>query len=72
MSILKFNFKIKLNFKICLKGLVYIYNQSPKMDLKQRKLSKSEWESIEIPVSANENEILKLNLYLYQNYFLLI
>jgi hypothetical protein len=30
------------------------------MDLKQRKLSKSEWESIEIPVSNTENEILRL------------
>lgn len=30
------------------------------MDLKQRKLSKSEWDSIEIPVSSNENEILQL------------
>jgi hypothetical protein len=30
------------------------------MDLKQRKLSKSEWDSIEIPVSKEENEILQL------------
>lgn len=30
------------------------------MDLKQRKLSKSEWDSIEIPVSKSENEILCL------------
>ena len=30
------------------------------MDLKQRKLSKSEWDSIEIPVSKAENEILRL------------
>jgi hypothetical protein len=30
------------------------------MDLKQRKLSKSEWESIEIPVPLIEQEILKL------------
>jgi len=30
------------------------------MDLKQRKLSKSEWDSIEIPVSASELEILQL------------
>ena len=30
------------------------------MDLKQRKLSKSEWESIEIPVSKAETEILRL------------
>ena len=30
------------------------------MDLKQRKLSKSEWDSIEIPVSKSETEILQL------------
>ena len=30
------------------------------MDLKQRKLSKSEWDSIEIPVSKSEQEILQL------------
>ena len=30
------------------------------MDLKQRKLSKSEWESIEVPVSADEVEVLNL------------
>jgi hypothetical protein len=30
------------------------------MDLSQRKLSKAEWESIEVPVSSNELEILKL------------
>lgn len=30
------------------------------MDLKQRKLSKSEWDSIEIPVSKNEISILQL------------
>jgi hypothetical protein len=30
------------------------------MDLKQRKLSKSEWESIEVPVSKSEEEILQL------------
>jgi len=30
------------------------------MDLKQRKLSKSEWESIEIPVSSGELEVLNL------------
>lgn len=30
------------------------------MDLKQRKLTKSEWDSIEIPVSATENEVLQL------------
>jgi len=30
------------------------------MDLNQRKLNKSEWNSIEIPVSTAEIEILKL------------
>ena len=30
------------------------------MDLKQRKLSKSEWDSIEMPVSDQESDILKL------------
>ena len=30
------------------------------MDLKQNKLSKSEWESIEVPVSENEKEVLQL------------
>ena len=30
------------------------------MDLEQRKLNKSEWESIEIPVSQHENDVLKL------------
>jgi hypothetical protein len=48
--------KIKLNYKNNLKKYAYITT----MDLKQRKLSKSEWESIEIPVSKAENEILQL------------
>ena len=30
------------------------------MDLTQRKLNKSEWDSIEIPVSQSEQKILKL------------
>lgn len=30
------------------------------MDLNQRKLNKSEWESIEVPVSANEHEVLQM------------
>ena len=37
------------------------------MDLKQRKLSKSEWESIEISVSESENEILKLIISGFHN-----
>ena len=30
------------------------------MDLKQRKLNKAEWNSIEVPVSESELEVLKL------------
>ena len=30
------------------------------MDLNQRKLNKSEWDSIEVPVSKSEIDILKL------------
>ena len=30
------------------------------MDLKQRKLSKAEWESVEVPVSTAEKEVLTL------------
>ena len=37
------------------------------MDLKQRKLSKSEWETIEIPVSTSETEILHLITNGYSN-----
>jgi hypothetical protein len=37
------------------------------MDLKQRKLSKSEWDSIEIPVSSSEIEVLKLIISGYHN-----
>ena len=37
------------------------------MDLNQRKLIKSEWDSIEIPVSNEEIEILKLIIKGYQN-----
>ena len=37
------------------------------MDLNQRKLIKSEWDSIEIPVSSEEIEILKLIIRGYQN-----
>ena len=42
------------------------------MDLKQRKLSKSEWESIEIPVSKAENEILQLIINGFSNVHLKI
>ena len=37
------------------------------MDLKQRKLSKSEWDSIEIPVSKTEREILQLIINGFSN-----
>jgi hypothetical protein len=37
------------------------------MDLKQRKLSKAEWDSIEVPVSESEQEILKLITSGYAN-----
>jgi hypothetical protein len=37
------------------------------MDLKQRKLNKSEWESIEVPVSAEEKEILNLIMQGFAN-----
>lgn len=37
------------------------------MDLKQRKLNKSEWESIEVPVSKQEQDILKLIVAGYSN-----
>ena len=38
------------------------------MDLKQRKLNRSEWNSIEVPVSKTEIDILNLILFLYQRY----
>ncbi len=37
------------------------------MDLVQRKLTKAEWESIEIPEQENEKEILKMILHGYSN-----
>jgi hypothetical protein len=37
------------------------------MDLNQRKLSKSEWESIEVPVSSGEQQILRLIMAGYHN-----
>ena len=37
------------------------------MDLTQKKLSRTEWNSIEIPVSSREKEILKLILQGYDN-----
>ena len=37
------------------------------MDLVQRKLTKSEWNNTEVPVSADEKEILKLIMEGYNN-----
>jgi hypothetical protein len=37
------------------------------MDLSQRKLNKSEWDSIEIPVSKSELEILQLIIAGFDN-----
>ena len=37
------------------------------MDLKQRKLNKAEWESIEVPVSQQEIDVLKLIIEGYNN-----
>jgi len=37
------------------------------MDLNQRKLNKSEWDSIEIPVSTSEKEVLKLIIQGFHN-----
>jgi uncharacterized protein YeeX (DUF496 family) len=37
------------------------------MDLNQRKLDKSEWESIEVPVAQSEQEILTLITNGYHN-----
>ena len=37
------------------------------MDLKQRKLNRSEWESIEVPVSKAEIDVLKLIIDGYHN-----
>lgn len=37
------------------------------MDLTQRKLTRSEWETIEVPVSSDEKDILKLIIYGYHD-----
>ena len=39
----------------------------PNMDLQQRKLTKSEWDSIEMPLSKSEVEILQLIADGYDN-----
>jgi hypothetical protein len=43
------------------------YLLPPKMDLTQRKLNRSEWNSIEVPVSPAEIEVLNLIIAGYQN-----
>ena len=45
--------------------LLNTYNH--KMDLNQRKLNKSEWESIEVPVSKSEIDILNMIIAGYQD-----
>ncbi len=37
------------------------------MDLQQRKLNRSEWDSIEVPISQDEKEVLKLIIDGYKN-----
>ena len=37
------------------------------MDLTQRKLTKEEWESLEVPLPSNEVKILKMILESFQN-----
>jgi len=60
VSIFYFNYKKKLIYKIYLNKYTYISITQPIMDLNQRKLNKSEWESTEVPVSPNELEVLNL------------
>jgi hypothetical protein len=40
--------------------MTILIDTQPKMDLNQRKLNKSEWESIEIPVSSSEKDVLNM------------
>ena len=42
------------------KRINIILHTHQQMDLNQRKLNKSEWDSIEIPVSKSEKDILNL------------
>lgn len=37
------------------------------MDLQQRKLNKSEWQTIEVPVSKQEQNVLKMIMQGYDN-----
>ena len=50
---------MKLGLNISCLLLIY------KMDLTQRKLDKSEWESIEVPSTDNEKEILQLMILIF-------
>ena len=55
-----FSFKKKLNLKTRITYSLLLNEHLPAMDLKQRKLNKSEWTSIEVPVSTSEIAILNL------------
>jgi hypothetical protein len=62
VSILK-----KIEFLNQFKEYRILLIQNPTMDLKQRKLNRSEWESIEVPVSKSEIDVLKLIIDGYHN-----
>ena len=49
-----------MNLKSCVTHTLLLNEHLPAMDLKQRKLNKSEWTSIEVPVSTSEIAILNL------------
>ena len=51
--------KIDINKTYKVKDIL-LTNQPIKMDLKQRKLNKSEWDSIEVPISTAEISVCKL------------
>lgn len=46
--------------------IILVFNLS-KMDLTQRKLNKSEWESIEVPCSQQEKDVFSLIMHGYHN-----
>ena len=64
---LHFQFFFKCKKKIDLKTCSHITYIIIKMDLTQRKLTKSEWEGIEIPVNKEELEILHLIVMGFSN-----
>jgi hypothetical protein len=58
----------KIDYKNNIKdNSIIIITTTFKMDLKQRKLNRSEWNSIEIPVSKSEIDILNLIIQGYSN-----